>query len=123
MSLNYDNDIDIFNIHYLDDVIDLIFDIKEYFYILPYFLYNINCQNLIHLFLLSDIQDLSNDNFNYLKVYDKKKFYIFYTEFHNEINYTFIIMNSFLKNIKYHSLIDYKIWCLFCFKYSDIHCL
>lgn len=103
--------LDIFNSYYIDEILDLVYYIKDIFSITPYFLYYINVQNLIDLFILSknNTKSLINNEYEY-------NFYKFIKEFENEIIVGFNIVNSYLKKFKIKC--NYNYWCLFCYQYS-----
>jgi hypothetical protein len=117
------SDINYFNNYYLDEIIDIIFHIKDMFSHMPYFLYFFNAQNLIEFFIMcKPTKILTNELQELLNINNFDDYTLFCDEFENEIKCSFNIVNSFLKKkIKYNC--DYKLWCLFCFKYSDIDLL
>jgi len=111
----------IFDIYYMDDIVDLMFDIKQHFSNMPYFLYYLDTNTLIDFFILCDVNKQSLTTFDYLIPNDNNCYNLFCKEFKNEIYFTHNIINTFLKRIKYKC--DYRMWSLLCYKYSDLLCL
>lgn len=109
--------IDIFNMYHLDEIIDLVFYIKEdLFSMLPYFLYYLNTKILIDLFILISKKE-SSQHF----IINKNQYNLFIKEFDYEIESSLNIINKYLKKFNYKC--DHKIWSLFCFKYTYLKCL
>lgn len=132
--LDYDDDgnylyfnMDPFNEYFLIEIVDLVFNIKENFSHIPYFLSYLNAQRLIDLFILYNINvhNLKNlDNtLNYVKSKYHYEFYLFCEELDEELFLCFNTINKFLKNLKFNQISNYNHWQLFCFKYSDISSL
>lgn len=113
--------IDRFNMYYLDEIIDIVFDIKDFFSNMPYFLCYLNTQELINLFVLCDNNNNKYDEFNELIPINKHNFNIFHKEFSHEIKLTYDIINVFLK--KFHCNCNYELWSIFCFNHTDFNCL
>lgn len=113
-------DIDRFNMYYLDEIVDIVFDIKDIFSNMPYFLCYLNTQKLINLFILCD-NNHNYDKFNDFITLNKHKFNLFYKEFFHEIKFAYDIINKFLK--KFNCNCNFEIWSIFCFNNSDINCL
>jgi hypothetical protein len=124
----YFDNIDIFNLNHLHDIIDLSFDIHNIYSLTPYFLCDLNAQNLIDLFLFCDPNNnYHNSYIQKLYIYRNKtkikscSLDFFIKEFYNEIQLLLNIINKFLKPFKYQCTFD--ILSIYCYTYSNTDCL
>jgi hypothetical protein len=117
----FESSIDKFNLYYLEDVIDIIYNLQEKFSINPFFLHHINTQLLIDFFNACSKFPYTN-SFLYLEkhsiIYNYDYTY-FLDECEEEIKISYDIISNFLKKFNYTCNLYY--WKLFCFKYSEVN--
>lgn len=99
--------------YHTDNIISLYYEFKQRFSYTPFFLTNLKSTDLTDFFIELLYY---KDTFKYKKL---PLLNIFFKEYSNELDISFIITQKFLKTCKYN--LDYDSWSHFCYTKSKLN--